>query len=210
MVEETSSVHSTGTTTSPTLLLRVRDFRDGSAWNEFVDRYAPRIFQWCRRCEIQENDAADVTQEVLYKLVRSIDAFKYDRTRGSFRGWLKAVTVNTIRDLARSSKQRDRGSGDTGVARFLSAIEDEQAVERLVDAVEAGYRQELLEDAGRRVRCRVQAHTWTAFQLTAVEQVSAKEAAERLGISVPDVYVAKSRVLKLMRAEIQSLESSLG
>ena len=74
------------TPTSGTLLMRLRELDDRAAWNEFVERYAPRIYGWCRHHRLQESDAADVTQEVLGKLVKVIRSFEYDPRRGSFRG----------------------------------------------------------------------------------------------------------------------------
>src|SRR5947209_2478785 len=51
--------------TRASLLSRLRkDPGDSSAWDEFVDRYGPRIRSWCRRWGLQEADAEDVTQIV--------------------------------------------------------------------------------------------------------------------------------------------------
>ncbi len=58
--------------TSPTLLLRLRDLSDKDAWNEFLNRYGPKIYGWCRRYHLQEADATDVSQEVLAKLVKAM------------------------------------------------------------------------------------------------------------------------------------------
>ncbi|MEM6692601.1 MAG: sigma-70 family RNA polymerase sigma factor, partial [Planctomycetota bacterium] len=87
--------------TSLTLLGRVRDLSDQQAWDEFVQVYTPRIFSWCKQNLLQDQDASDVTQEVLMKLVTAMEKFEYQPTRGSFRGWLKTVTTNAVRDLAR-------------------------------------------------------------------------------------------------------------
>jgi WD40 repeat protein len=55
--------------TSPTLLGRLRRSpADQAAWAEFVDRYGPRIYAWCRHWGLQEADAQDVAQAVLHRL----------------------------------------------------------------------------------------------------------------------------------------------
>ena len=59
-----------------------------TAWASFVDRYAPAIFHWIQSHGLQDSDAADVTQEVMLKILRSIRTFEYDPARGKFRGWL--------------------------------------------------------------------------------------------------------------------------
>ncbi|MDA1052196.1 MAG: sigma-70 family RNA polymerase sigma factor [Planctomycetota bacterium] len=194
-----------GSTTSRTLLMRVREPQDRLAWEEFVNRYAPKIFNWCRRYQLQESDAADVTQEVLVKLVRAMQDFQYDPARGSFRGWLKTVTANAVRDLVGSWKKVGRGSGDTAVGQVLATIEDEQAIEALSTEIETCHQQELLAEAERLVQPRVQSHTWQAYQLTAVEQRTAADVAQRLDMPISEVYVAKSRVLKMLRDAVQQI-----
>ena len=51
---------------------------DQRSWNEFVDRYGPRIFQWCNARGLQEADALDVSQAVLSKLAVELRQFRYD------------------------------------------------------------------------------------------------------------------------------------
>ena len=97
------------TYTSVTLLLRLRDLNDKEAWDDFVQRYVPKIYAWCRRYGMQEADASDITQEVLGKCVSVLRRFEYDPSRGSFRGWLKTVTNNTLRDFVNSCDRPGRG-----------------------------------------------------------------------------------------------------
>jgi RNA polymerase sigma-70 factor (ECF subfamily) len=191
--------------TSQTLLLRVRCADDREAWQAFVHRYGPRIFYWCRQFRLQESDAADVTQEVLLKLVRVMRDFRYDPTRGTFQSWLKTVTANAARDTLAKWRQADRGSGDTAVCQALSEMEDERMLESLSQEIERSHRQELLAQAERVVRQRVHANTWQAYRLTTVEQFSSAEAAAKLGMPISEVYVAKSRVLKMIREHIRVL-----
>ena len=193
-------------TTSVTLLLRLRDVTDHEAWNVFVERYAPKIFAWCRRYQLQESDAADVTQEVLAKLVSAMQSFQYDPSRGSFRGWLKTVSGNAVRDLLRSWKSHGRGSGDTQILDTFASLDDSGALNELVNQIESEYEQELLREAEQRVRLRVKPHTWSAYQLTAVEQRTSTEVARTLQMPVAEVYVAKSRVIKMLREEVRRLD----
>jgi len=157
------------TATSHTLLVRLKDPNDQEAWNDFVERYAPRIFSWCRQYSLQDSDAADVTQEVLAKLVETMRHFSYDPGQGRFRGWLKTVTANAVRDLARTGKRPGRGSGDSRVQGQLAALQDEAAVSSLASAIEAGYDEELLREAEIRVALRVKPKTWQAYRLAAVD-----------------------------------------
>jgi RNA polymerase sigma-70 factor (ECF subfamily) len=56
------------------------------------------------------------------------------------------------------------------------------------------------------VRLRVAPSTWEAFRLTAVEGLSGQEATRRTGLPVGQVYVARQRVEKLLRQEVQKLD----
>jgi RNA polymerase sigma-70 factor (ECF subfamily) len=193
--------------TRSTLLYRLRDLSDQQAWNEFVERYAPKIYGWCRRYRLQEADAADVTQDVLGRMVAAIRRFEYDPARGSFRGWLKTVTSNLIRDLAQSWSRPGRGQGGGGPAELAQAP---AALTDLTALLEAEAEQDLLREAEERVRLRVQAHTWQAYALTAVERQPAAAVARQLNLTVSDVYVAKSRVIKLLRQEVEKLSEPAG
>lgn len=200
----------TNTSTSATLLLRLRDLDDQEAWNEFVERYTPQVFQWCRENHLQDSDASDVTQEVLGKLVGCMRDFEYQPDKGSFRGWLRTVTRNAVRDLARRWERKILGSGDTRVNDFLHRIATPDKLELLAESIESQYEHELLAEAESRVRLRVNDRTWQAYRLTAVRQVPAKEAAAQLQMPVSEVYVSKSRVLKHLREEVARLSDDQG
>lgn len=196
------------TSTSITLLLRVQEIEDSEAWDRFVERYAPQVFAWCRRHKLQDSDAEDVTQEVLTKLVRAMRSFAYDSSRGSFRGWLKTVTQNAIRDLIAECRKQGRGAGDTSNAKALEQLCDETASAELEQRIAAQYERELLEEAGVHVQARVKPATWSAYRMTAVEQQTPAEAASALNMPVSEVYVAKSRVIKMLREQVAKLDSS--
>jgi RNA polymerase sigma-70 factor (ECF subfamily) len=84
--------------TRVSLLLRLQSENDERAWEEFVQRYGPRIFQWCRRWGLQQADAEDVTQGVLLRVAQRMRTFRYDPGR-SFRAWLKKVAHDAWVDL---------------------------------------------------------------------------------------------------------------
>ena len=198
------------TVTSNTLLLRVRDTDDQVAWGEFVDLYGPRIFTWCRQFRLQDSDAADVTQIVLTKLVSAMQQFEYEPARGRFRGWLKTVTANAVRDLAAEWTRKGRSLGGEQGNDLLASLADTRAVDQLYELVEQGYQAELLQVAETRVRMRVQPNTWQAYYLTALEQKPVTEVAAAVGMRVSEVYVAKSRVIKHLRDEVRKLREQDG
>lgn len=200
-----NSMHETQT--SATLLMRVQDLEDHEAWAAFVQRYAPVIFTWCRRFHLQESDCADVTQDVLVKLMRSMQTFEYEPGRGRFRGWLKTVTANAVRDLARSWEGRIKGGGDNKLHQFIDTLQAPDAIESLTGDIEEQYKRELLDQAAITVKARVKAHTWQAWELTSVDGEPSASAAEKLGVAIGDVYIAKSRVNKMLADEVRRLQA---
>jgi RNA polymerase sigma factor (sigma-70 family) len=184
--------------------MRLGDLSDQEAWDDFVQRYVPKIYGWCRRYKLQEADASDVTQEVLGKLVTAMKKFEYDPARGSFRGWLKTVTHNAVRDFANNMKKH-RGSGDTQVMSALAAAAAPEALDDLTREIESQTELEILREAEARVILRVKNNTWLAYCLTANENLTAPQAAKQLNIDVAQIYVSKSRVIKMLRSEVAKL-----
>src|SRR5579872_1932049 len=82
--------------TRASLIKRIRDVRDASAWTTFLETYAPLIYGYCRRKGLQESDAADVTQEVLSEIAKAARGFEYRPERGRFRNWLGALTRHKL------------------------------------------------------------------------------------------------------------------
>lgn len=187
--------------TRPSLLLRIRDFRDEDAWNQFIELYAPLIYGYLRKRNIQDADAGDLTQDVLSSVTSTANDFTYDPQRGSFRGWLLTVTRNKMLNFV-SRKKAQAGSGDSGVQR---AIEEMTAEEDDRSQWDLEYERRLFEWAAEKARSEFRDSTWQAFWLTAVDNQSASAVAEKLDLSVGAVYVAKSRVTARLRQFIDNI-----
>jgi RNA polymerase sigma-70 factor (ECF subfamily) len=190
--------------TSVTLLTRLRHApQDQAAWGAFVERYGRKIYGWCRHWGLQEADAEDVTQDVLLKLAEKMRTFAYDGS-GSFRAWLKTLTHHAWQDYVRGRHRAGAGQGGSEVLHQLHQIE---AREDLLRRLEAEFDRELLHQAEQRVKARVQAHTWEAFRLQAMEGIPGAEVAERLGMKVAAAFVARSKVQKMIQEDIRRLEN---
>ena len=197
-------VPTTGCSTHLSILRALsNDPGDQSAWAVFVDRYGPQIYAWCLRWRLQDADAQDVTQMVLIKLVRRLPDFVYDPS-GSFRGWLRTLTVHSWSDFLRDQVRGVRGAADPAIVDLLDTV---QARGDLVRHLEETYDQELLERAMAEVRDRVEEHTWEAFRLTAIEGVAAAEVAAILGIGVATVYRARYVVQSRLREAVAAMDS---
>ena len=188
--------------TSATLLARLRQVPpDQAAWAQFTERYGRKIYAWCRRWNLQGADAEDLTQDVLLKLAEKMQTFDYDPAK-SFRGWLKTVARHAWSD-SWSSRKAAVAAGGSQALEMLQTVE---ARDDLVRRLEEEFDRELLDEAMARVRTRVLPRTWEAFERTALQGQSGAEAGQALGMKVATVFVARSKVQKMIQEEMQKLE----
>jgi RNA polymerase sigma factor (sigma-70 family) len=173
---------------------------DQEAWSEFVARYGRLIHGWCRRWGLQAADAEDVTQNVLVDLARQMRRFEYDPTH-RFRGWLRTISYRSWCRFVEARRLGILGWNRPELERVCSPA----AGEDLLRQIEEESDRELLERAMERVRRRVRPRTWEAFRLTAIEERSGAEVAALLGMKIPTVFVARSKVQRMLREEVQRL-----
>jgi len=185
------------TTTSTSLLTRLKKLEDREAWDRFVSLYTPLIFYWGRRSELSNDDSADLVQDVRAVLVRKLPEFQYDRQR-SFRGWLRTVTLNKWRESNRRKSLPTVEAGESGLANLTAADPSEEYWE-------TEYRQQLVSRAMQLLRSEFQPSTWEACWEYVVEGRRAEEAAAEKGVSVWTVYSAKSRLLRRLREELDGM-----
>jgi RNA polymerase sigma-70 factor (ECF subfamily) len=191
--------------TRPSLLVQIRDAQDQHAWSQFVELYAPLIYGFARKHALQDADAADLTQEVLRTVARTVQTLNYDPTRGSFRGWLFTVVRNKLRDFISARSRRAQASGGTSDQQRLLAMPDPTSDESA--EWDLDHERRLFAWAGEKVRAEVEETTWQAFWQTAVEGRSGQEVASNLGLSVAAVYLAKSRVMARLKDKIKEIEN---
>ena len=190
--------------TRPSLLIRLRDPGDQSAWSQFADLYVPLVHGFARKHGLQEADAADVAQEVLRAVARAAPGLDYDPRKGSFRGWLFTVVRNKLHNFRADRRRHGQGTGDTAAHELLAgqvAPGDDPAA-----LWEQECERQLFTWAAEQVRGQVQPATWQAFWRTAVEGQSGPEVAAALGMSVAAVYLAKSRVMARLRERVREIE----
>ena len=182
-------------TTPPSLLERLRQPAEAAAWGRLVELYTPLLYFWARRVGLQDADAADLVQDVLTLLVQKLPAFRYEGS-GSFRKWLRTLTLNKWRDLRRRRAARPAAVGD-GLDGLPAPETDSLA--------ETEYNRYLANRALELMRRNFQPTTWRACWEVVTSGRRAAEVAAELGISEGAVYVARCRVLGRLREELEGL-----
>ena len=188
--------------TSMSLLDRLKSARpEESDWARLNRVYLSLILGWLGRVPGLGGEAEDLAQEVLVILVRKIPEF--DRRReGSFRAWLRQITVNQVRTWRRRHGRTPRVGFDPTDG-FLDRLADPRS--ELAGEWDREHDQHVTAKLLAAVRPDFTPTTWHAFQRFAIDGLPAAVVAEELGISENAVIQAKARVLQRLRAEAGEL-----
>lgn len=194
--------------TRSSLLSRLKNASDAAAWQSFVDNYGRLIFQVCLRTGLQRQEAEEVVQETIAAVSQAMPKFTYDRSKGSFKGWLARVTRNHIADFL-TKKSRDAARREEMPEEQLHAAAGAGPADDLGETWESEWRQHILDRALRRVQEVVSARNIQIFQLSAVQGWTTDEIAKSLSISRARVYLARHRVGRMVAREVESLRKEL-
>src|SRR5262245_54564750 len=118
--------------TSASLLAGARA-NEPAAWDRLVSLYAPLVARWCRSSGLQEQDQADVLQEVFQAVACRLGEFRRE-PGGTFRGWLRAVTRSKVCDLYRRRRREPVGAGGSDAQRWLGQVAAQAGAEEAAPA----------------------------------------------------------------------------
>jgi RNA polymerase sigma factor (sigma-70 family) len=212
--------------TRQSLLSRLKDWDDHESWRDFFDTYWRVIYGLAVKSGLTNTEAEDVVQETLLAVAKEMPDFKYDPTRGSFKGWLFEITRRRIANQVRRRLKHRHGAavplaGET--PRQLSRERTEPdhrrtaTVERVPDPnsdqLEELWDQEwrinLLEASIVRVKKRVNAKQYQMFNLYVMLEWPMNQVKRTLGVSAAQVYMAKMRIGRMIKSELRTLERKM-
>lgn len=155
-----------------------------------VKRYQRRVYAVARRIVRRHEVADDVTQETFIRAYQSLDGFDLERPFGP---WICRIAANTAINHIRSKEFREdplpetfaeTAAASVGPERRLQELETRQAVSEALSLLPAEQR--------------------AVFVLRAVEELSYKEIAEALDISIGTVMSRLSRAREKLRGFLES------
>ena len=223
--------------TRPSLLARLKDWSQQTAWREFDHDYAPLLRNVARKAGLTDPEAEEVVQETLIAVAKKIGEFKHAGNRGSFRAWLYQQArwriADQFRARARASPRVEArpltpslspggGGGGEGARRKGEGKIDEASTGDSLDHEASGagtpqtdpaferiwnaeWEEHLRQTALARVKRQVSARQFQLFDLHVLQGLSVRVAATAAGTTIAAVYMAKSRVGRLVRREIARL-----
>lgn len=176
-------------TTRETLLVRLKDGADQTAWRTFDQLYRPMLIGYARARGLDINDAEDVAQQCVQVVLGKIGEYEH---LGSFKTWLRAIAEKKICD-----KFRARGREVQATTTMWDGHADSQPGPE--DLWESHWWEGHLRHCAEVVRSQVAESTFAAFVGYALDGEPVATVAERLGLTANQVYVAKHRVLDRIR-----------
>lgn len=189
------SGHEQFPTTVASLLNALHNQQDSAAWRQFSSRYADVLVCYCRRRGLQQADAEDISQQVLFAVSRQISNFQQQPDRGLFRSWLATIAIRAIWKQRRQSCRTSAGS-----------LQDcEQLAEPSCQSWLADFNAAVLDASLNRICPEFTAEEWTAFCRVWQADEPCLEVAADICKSASWVYRTKYRILDRLKREIAVL-----
>ena len=193
--------------TSTDLLKRIVN-GEQEAWERFVAIYSALIYSRCRRLGVRPCDSADIVQDVLERVYKSIGTFRRDQPDQGLRRWLKTIARNVIIDYFKELPPERSGlSNDLldGLLDDMSPMDGESLSGKPAEPLAIRTMRPLLA----LIKQDYEQQTWMAFWRTAVELESTSQVAADLDLSQGTIRQARYKILKRLRAEMKGLEDLL-
>jgi RNA polymerase sigma-70 factor (ECF subfamily) len=188
--------------TSYSLLFRAAR-NEGDSWTRLDRLYRPFFLSWFFAHGVPHQDAQDLTQEVMTVVFKELPGFTHPGRVGGFRTWLRGVCLHRLQGYRRSRQRRGAAVGGTDFQAQLQEVAEPG--DNLAAAWEREHDAQILRQMLANLVNDFEEKTIQAFHRLLFDGVAAPQVAAELGMSIGAVYIAKSRVLRRLRAEAEGL-----
>jgi RNA polymerase sigma-70 factor (ECF subfamily) len=171
---------------------------DSPDWAHLQGVYLPLIKYWLSRIGGTGQHVDDLAQDILIVVVRELPQFERQRN-GSFRAWLRQITVNRCRAFFKS-RQRQPATAQGGPEdNILADLQDPNS--ELSLQWDQDHDRHVIQHLLEQVKGDFEPATWEAFTRFALQGQPAAAVAAELGMTENAVLLGKSRILKRLREE---------
>ena len=194
--------------TRPSLLARIKDWRDDEGWREFCTNYRGLIHGFAIRRGLPESEVEDVVQDTFLSVAKSIQEFNYDPARCAFKTWLMDLTSKRISDHFRKRQRAGRlGMTDPAMAdqKELDSIPD-PAPGELSHQWDEEWNRNLIEVALEHLKPQVDAKQFGVFYLHVIKDQPVRQVAKSYGVSSAYVYLVKHRLKRMFERALRSVQ----
>ena len=198
--------------TRQSLITRLKNWDDQESWREFFQTYWKLIYSVALKSGLTDSEAEDVVQETVLTVAKTMPGYRYEREKCRFKTRLMRLTRMRIVDQLRKRSPDFQRRGLRSESGTSTAT-----IERIADSASTGldlmwdeeWKKNLVDAAMERVKRRVKPRQYQIFYLSAVKDLGASQVARALGVSLPQVYLAKHRVASMVRKEARQLEEEM-
>jgi RNA polymerase sigma-70 factor (ECF subfamily) len=198
--------------TRRSLVDRLANWDDQRRWQEFFDTYWKLIYAAARKAGLTEVESQEVVQETVITVAKNIGKLRYDPAIGSFKGWLLNITRWRIADQYRKripdeQHKRPAGKAEDRMTATMDRFADDGA-KAIDDLWETEWKQNLINAAITRLKKKIDPKQFQIFDCYVHKEWPAQKVAERLRVSVGQVYLARHRVAALLKKEIKAIQKT--
>ncbi|GHC44801.1 RNA polymerase sigma factor [Ulvibacter litoralis] len=162
--------------------------QDIKAQGELYKKYSGTLLSICLRYSPNYAEAEDSLQDSFLTIFKKIDQFK---DKGSFEGWMKRITVNTVLQKYRKQRVFDINREDQ--------IEEEADVEIEDEGIPLDFLLKIIQELPDRYRL--------VFTMYVMDDYSHKEIAELLGISDGTSKSNLARARMILKTKIEDYKT---
>lgn len=185
-------------TTRASLLIRIRDPRNSTAWAEFDSIYRPMLERFARIQGLRPVDTDDLVQACMVAIHKHIESFEYDPGKGRFKGWLKTMVGNKVRNFFRDNQREQTAESHD----FQRVDESEETPDTAFDRL---WMDEHLRHCLSLVRHEIDEATFDAFCKYVIEEQPVETVCARFGISTQQLYKIKWRLTQKLGEKMKEL-----
>jgi RNA polymerase sigma factor (sigma-70 family) len=197
--------------TRRSLLGRLKNLDDQESWRQFFDHYWRLIYSVAIQAGLTETEAQDAVQETIISVAKTMPGFHYDPAVCKFKTWLQHLARKRIIDQLRKrppvgapvTAQTSANSGTDPIAR----IPDPQSLD-LDQVWDLAWKKHTFESAVVKVRAQASAEQFQIFDFYVLRGWPARKVATTLRVGVARVYLARHRIMGLIKKEIKRLEKT--
>jgi len=196
--------------TRRSLVSRLKNWDDHESWRQFFDTYWRLIYAVALKAGLTEPEAQDAVQETIISVAKSMAGFKYDPATCSFKTWLQHLARKRVADqfrrrppagVAHSAESQTR-SGETG---RIGRIPEPGSLDS--EAIwEEQWRKAAFDAAVANTRDQVAPVDFQIFGFYVLHGWSVEKVAATMGVSAAKIYLAKHRVSRRIKQEVERLE----
>ncbi|PHS67018.1 MAG: RNA polymerase subunit sigma-70 [Flavobacterium sp.] len=161
--------------------------QDLKAQGELYKKFSGILFSVCLKYSPNYHEAEDSLQDAFITIFKRIEQFK---GKGSFEGWMKRVTVNTVLQKYRKQKVFQLTNEEQ--------LEEEVVVEVEVTTIPLDYLLKIVQELPDRYRL--------VFTMYVLDNYTHKEISELVGISVGTSKSNLARARGILKTKVEAFQ----